>query len=290
MGVKFAAFTGGFFGALVFQYLTDGTIDWKSVGSAFFDATISMLTFSGLDNLQESYVRDGVRATFQNAAKAIQSVPARIGGLGSGFTTYVDSAARWIWNNLSSVAFGGVSQIGYTGGGSIVPAMAVIKGVTTASPVQFRDLGHTGDKVGWPLTTYDLHSGTPGGSEYDTWDVHMVNGMITNGDGAIGYTISQGSNCLTSTDNNGSNVWFAPCDSGDHTQWWYADGDELMSYRGFCINEVPKTGRWLTDCSGLNYLDDPSYKDDQFLMSPESGTYLPDTVANWKANWRTYAG
>ncbi len=289
-GVKIAAFTGGFFGALVFQYLTDGTVDWKSVGSAFFDATISMLTFSGLDKLQESYVRDGVRATFQNAGTAIQAVPARIGGLGSGFTTYVDSAARWIWNNLSSIAFGGVSQIGYTGGGSVVPAMAVIQGVTTASPVEFRDLGNSGDKSGSSVTSYDLHSGTPGGTEYDTWDIHMINGMVTNSDGAIGYTISQGSNCLTSTNNNGSSVWFVPCNSGDQSQWWFADGDELMSSNGFCINEVPNTGRWLTNCSGLNYLDSPSYKDDQFLMSPESGSYLPDTVANLTANWKIYAG
>ena len=52
-GVRVGAFVGGFMGSFAFQYLTDGTVDWKTAGYALLDAAVSMFTFAGLDSLAE---------------------------------------------------------------------------------------------------------------------------------------------------------------------------------------------------------------------------------------------
>lgn len=273
-GVRFASFLGGFVGALAFQYLTDGYLNWKSVGGAFFDATVSMLTFSGLDKLDESYVGKGVRATLQSAGQALKSIGARIGSAGPNMVGSIKNALNYIM-----IHNWGAFPVAFIGGGSIEPVIAEKRGQPIADGVQFRIPSHaSGSDV-----HDDLYSGsykTP----YYNWDVAETPHI--NSDGAIGYLIGQGSKCLTNTSYN---VALTPCNYNDSRQWWYADGDELMSSNGKCLSEDgTHQQRWAVSCDGLTYSANPGNKDDQFLITPPGGTYIPDTVFNWKSHISVY--
>ncbi|MEU9171594.1 hypothetical protein AB0D34_27975 [Streptomyces sp. NPDC048420] len=273
-GVRFASFVGGFVGALAFQYLTDGYLNWKSVGGAFFDATVSMLTFSGLDKLDESYVGKGVRATLQSAGQALKSVGARIGSAGPGMVGSIKNALNYIM-----IHNWGAFPVAYNGGGSIEPVIAEKRGQPIAGGVQFRVPSHaSGSDV-----HDDLYSGSYNRPYYN-WTVAETPHI--NRDGAIGYLIGQGSNCLTNTSYN---VALKPCNYNDSRQWWYADGDELMSSNGKCLSEDgTHQQRWAVSCDGLTYAANPGNKDDQFLITPPGGTYIPDTVFNWKSHISVY--
>ncbi|MBR7827226.1 hypothetical protein KDK95_12990 [Actinospica sp. MGRD01-02] len=286
-GVRFASFAGGFLGSMAFQYLTDGTLNWKSVGYAFLDAAVSMLSFSGLDKLSESYIEKGVTSTFRQAGGAVASVANRIGGLGSGFISYIQNAADWINTNvLVAAGWAGPVPVAYHGGASIVPAAVATK---SATDVEIRAVADN-----WSSDTgidhQDLHSGS-GTSEYYTWTITKLGG--TNSDGAIGYAISQGNQCLTPSGGNYSKVNLAACDwSRNSSQWWYFDGSEIMSTNGECLAEGQDGNRWLSNCDGLNYVVNANSgaNDDQFLVTPSThGTPYHDTVAAETADWKTYA-
>ncbi|WP_405726686.1 RICIN domain-containing protein [Streptomyces sp. NBC_01537] len=272
-GVRFASFTGGFVGALAFQYLTDGYLNWKSVGGAFFDATISMLAFSGLDKLDEKYVGQGVRATFKDLGQVLKTVGKRIGSAGSTMVGSIQNAADYILTHATTWAF----PVAYTGGGSIEPVIAEKRGQPIADGVQFRIPSHA--------SGYDVHNDLYSGSynsPYYNWDVAET--PHTNSDGAVGYLIGQGGNCLTNTSYN---VALTPCNYNDSRQWWFADGDELMSSNGKCLDEdATHQQRWAVSCDGLTYA--ASDKDDQFLITPPGGTYIPNTVSNWKNHLSYY--
>lgn len=274
-GVRFASFAGGFIGALAFQYLTDGYLNWKSVGGAFFDATASMLAFSGLDKLDEAYVGRGVRATFKSIGTAIGAVGKRIGSVGPAMVGSINNAAEYILTHTTAWAF----PTAYTGGGSIEPAIAEKRGQPIADGVQFRIPSHaSGSDV-----HDDLYSGSYNSPFYN-WDVAET--PHYNSDGAIGYLVGQGSKCLTNTTYN---VALTPCNYSDSRQWWFADGDELMASNGKCLAEdATHVQRWAVSCDGLTYAANPENKDDQFLITPPGGTYIPDTVFNWKSHISVY--
>ncbi|MER5791487.1 hypothetical protein ACFV23_13490 [Streptomyces sp. NPDC059627] len=294
-GVRVAAFLGGFVGSFVFQYLTDGTVDWKTAGYALLDAMVSMLTFSGLDSLSEHYIEQGVTSTLGEAGKAVTSVGNRIGGLGSGFITYMQNAADWINSNVLVAAgwWSPVAGIGYTGGGSVRPATAdghgsVVQAAATtksATNVEIRavdDSRHTG------YDHTDLHSGS-GSNEYYTWTITKLG--YTNSDGAIAYAISQGNQCLNAAGSY-SKVELATCDYATNShQVFFMDGDELMAYNGECMDEGADGNRWLADCDGLNYETFAAQgdKDDQFIVTPPiDGTVYPDTITNWQNDLSIY--
>ncbi|MFI6439869.1 hypothetical protein [Streptomyces sp. NPDC050759] len=275
-GVRFASFTGGFVGALAFQYLTDGYINWKSVGAAFFDATISMLTFSGLDKLDEKYVGQGVRATLKDLGNVLKTVGNRIGSAGPAMVGSIQNAADYVITHTTAWAF----PVSYTGGGSVEPVIAEKRGQPIADGLQFRIPSHS--------TGSDVHDNLWSGnwnSPYYTWDVAET--PHTNRDGAVGYLIGQGNSCLGYT--SAGKVVLKSCNYGDSTQWWFMDGDELMSNSGKCVDEVENASeRLLVSCDGLNYRADPNTKDDQFIVTPPGGTFIPDTVGNWKSHLSYY--
>jgi hypothetical protein len=41
-------------------------------------------------------------------------------------------------------------------------------------------------------------------------------------------------------------------------------------------------------CDGLNVRANPQNWDDQFIVTPPGGTYIPDTVSNWKSHLSYY--
>ncbi|WP_159038100.1 RICIN domain-containing protein [Streptomyces sp. WM6386] len=274
-GVRFASFVGGFVGALAFQYLTDGYINWTSVGGAFFDATVSMLTFSGLDKLDESYVGRGVRATLKSAGQAIKAVGARIGGAGPNMVGSVQNALNYVMGHNF-----GAFPIAYTGGGSVEPVIAEKRGQPIANGLQFRIPSHAS---GSPVHD-DLYSGS-WNSPYYNWDVAET--PHYNKDGAVGYLIGQGSKCLGYT-SSGYAV-LKTCNYNDSTQWWFVDGDELMANNGKCMGEVENSqSRQMGSCDGLTYQANPENFDDQFIVTPPGGTYIPNTVFNWKSHLSYY--
>ena len=275
-GVRFGSFAGGFVGALAFQYLTYGFIDWGSVGSAFFDATVSMLAFSGLDKLEEKYVGEGVRATFKSAGQALKAVGNRIGGAGSSMVGSIQYALEYVFMHATSWAF----PVGYTGGGSFEPVIAESQGNPIADGLQMRI---PSSASGWRDVHDDVYSGTYNRPYYN-WD--FAETPHTNGDGAVGYLIGQRNNCLT---NNNGTVVLSRCNYNDSRQWWFVDGDELMSSSGQCLDE-DGTGqqRFAVSCDGLTYAANPNNRDDQFLVTPPGGTFIPDTVTNWKNHLSAY--
>ncbi|WP_200709454.1 MULTISPECIES: hypothetical protein [unclassified Streptomyces] len=275
-GVRFASFAGGFAGALAFQYLTEGVINWSSVGAAFFDATISMLAFSGLDKLEEAYVGKGVKAAFTASGKAIASVAKRIGSAGAGMSSSITSALGNIVTHTSTWAFPFPAAAAV----AVVPAIAESSGNAVADGVQLRVPSAS---AGSTDTINDLFSGSAGKRFYN-WDIEETSN--TNSDGAIGYLIGQGSNCLK--DNSGT-VSLSACNVHDDTQIWYVDGDELMSVHGQCLDELGSSSSRITiSCDGLTYVTNPNKQDDQFLITPPGGTYIPDTVAQWKSHVSSY--
>ncbi|MFF1305546.1 hypothetical protein [Streptomyces sp. NPDC058307] len=275
-GVRIASFTGGFVGALAFQYLTDGFLNWKSVGGAFFDATVSMIAFSGLDKLDEKYVGQGVRATFKELGNVLKTVGNRIGSAGPAMVGSIQNAADYILTHATTWAF----PAAYTGGGSVEPVIAEKRGQPIADGLQFRIPSHaTGSDV-----HDDLWSGS-WNSPYYNWDVSEL--PRYNGDRAVGYLIGQGNNCLGYTSQG--YVVLKGCNANDSTQWWFVDGDELMANNGKCMDEVENASeRLLVSCDGLNYQANPNNKDDQFIVTPPGGTYIPDTVGNWKRHLSYY--
>jgi hypothetical protein len=276
-GVRFGAFTGGFVGAIVFQYLSYGTVNWASVGSAFFDAIVSMLTFSGLDKLQESYVEKGVKDTFINLGTYIRSIATRVGGLGSGFIEYMQSFANFMDNRTL-----GMFPSSY-GGGAGFEAASVARpaGACCGSGaiLQFR-ADYAADY------TYPVHDDLWSGS----WNTPYYNWRVTrtgtsNGDGAIGYALSQNNNCLTDT---GYFVTLTPC-SANPDQTWYMDGDELMSYAGNCLDEWAYAHYRVTNsCTALSAQDNVAADDDEFVPTPLGTDFIPDTVSNWQRHLSTY--
>jgi hypothetical protein len=232
--------------------------------------------------VEEKYVGQGVKASFQGVGQAIKSTATRIGGLGSGFVTHVQDAANYMWTIIRThPAFAGVAS---TGKGSIEPAAATTH-PQIATNVQFRDISNGSDFASPGLNEYDMHTGS-GSNEYFNFTIQQLGG--TNSDGAIAYAISQGNQCLTMS---GDQALLATCNPfSNSAQWWYADGTELMSGDGRCITEDPGLGRrYLVPCDGLNYFDNVTHKDDQFLISSTGGTLIPDTIAHWQADWKEYA-
>ncbi|WP_158013125.1 hypothetical protein [Streptomyces sp. Root369] len=185
-GVRIASFTGGFVGALAFQYLTDGYLNWKSVGAAFFDATASMLTFSGLDKLDEKYVGQGVKATFKSIPQVLKTVGNRIGSAGSAMVSSISAATNFM---ITHPSVWGVFPSAYTGGGSIEPVIAEKRGQPIADGLQFRAASHIS---GSPVHD-NLWSGAHTNPYYN-WDVAET--PHYNKDGAVGYLIGQGNSCL----------------------------------------------------------------------------------------------
>jgi hypothetical protein len=139
---------------------------------------------------------------------------------------------------------------------------------------------------GWTTVSQDLHSGPDSSHQYPNWDIQES--RFTNHEGAVGYVIGQGSNCLTWEKDYGQ-VGFQPCDLNAYNQIWYVDGDELMASDNECMNEDWNgSKRWLSGCDGLNGVADPNRNDDQFVLTPPGGSVIPDTVANWKSHVSTY--
>ncbi|MFJ9149237.1 hypothetical protein ACIRP7_14435 [Streptomyces sp. NPDC102270] len=274
-GVRIASFTGGFVGALAFQYLTDGYLNWKSVGGAFFDATVSMLAFSGLDKLDEKYVGQGVRATFKELGNLLKTVGNRIGSAGPAMVGSIQNAADYILTHATTWAF----PAAYTGGGSVEPVIAEKRGDPIADGLQFR-IPHNASGA-------DVHDDLFSGNwnhPYYNWDVAET--PHTNKDGAVGYLIGQGNQCLGYT---GGYAVLKTCNYNDHTQWWFVDGDELMADTGQCMGEVENAqSRMMGSCDGLNVRANPENFDDQFIVTPPGGTYIPDTVSNWKSHLSYY--
>jgi hypothetical protein len=275
-GVRIASFTGGFAGALAFQYLTDGYLNWKSVGGAFFDATVSMLAFSGLDKLDEKYVGQGVRATFKQLGNVLKTVGNRIGSAGPAMVGSIQNAADYILTHATAWAF----PAAYTGGGSVEPVIAEKRGQPIADGLQFR-IPHNASGA-------DVHDDLFSGNwnhPYYNWDVAET--PHTNKDGAVGYVIGQGNQCLGYT-SSGYAV-LKTCNYNDHTQWWFVDGDELMADTGKCMAEVENAqSRQMVSCDGLNVRANPQVRDDQFIVTPPGGTFIPDTVGNWKSHLSYY--
>jgi hypothetical protein len=90
------------------------------------------------------------------------------------------------------------------------------------------------------------------------------------------------------TDESGV-VQLTACNYNDSRQWWFVDGDELMGSSGQCLDEIGNGDtRATTSCDGITYQTNVNSKDDQFLVTPAGGTYVPDTVANWKNNVSVY--
>lgn len=273
-GVRIASFTGGFVGALAFQYLTDGYLNWKSVGGAFFDATVSMLAFSGLDKLDEKYVGQGVRATFKELGNLLKTVGNRIGSAGPAMVRSIQNAVNYVMGHNF-----GAFPIAYTGGGSVEPVIAEKRGQPIADGLQFR-IPHNAS--GSPVPD-NLWSGVHTHPYYN-WDVAET--PHTNKDGAVGYLIGQGNSCLGYT---GGYAVLKTCNYNDHTQWWFVDGDELMADSGKCMGEVENAqSRQMGSCDGLNVRANPQNFDDQFIVTPPGGTYIPDTVFNWKSHISYY--
>ncbi|TDT97443.1 hypothetical protein EDD99_5578 [Streptomyces sp. 846.5] len=187
----------------------------------------------------------------------------------------IQNAADYILTHATTWAF----PAAYTGGGSIVPVIAEKQGQPIADGVQFRIPAHA--------SGYDVHDDLYSGSyntPYYNWDVAET--RHTNSDGAVGYLIGQGGSCLTNTTYN---VALTACNYNDSRQWWFADGDELMSSNGKCLDEdATHQQRWAVSCDGLTYTANPNNKDDQFLITPPGGTYIPDTVFNWKSHISVY--
>lgn len=283
-GVRFAAFTGAFFGSFVFQYLTDGAVDWKSAGFAFMDAFTTMITYSAVSHVEEQYIGQGVRAFYRGIGQKISAAFNKMSM--SWATNYVQSASDWIYNNVLAATTPGTFPGAYHGGGSIEPVLDSSGGQLVADHVQLRDEGTNTDVYGWNDTTYDLHS-TNGGIYYD-FDIQAVPNHFSS-DGADAYLIAQGNFCLSHDDSTYSAVYGTPCDINDYHQWWFADGKELMANNGKCLNQT-SGGMWLTDCDGETYLTNPNTKDDQFLVSSPTGNAIPDTISRWHDQWRYYAG
>jgi hypothetical protein len=62
-----------------------------------------------------------------------------------------------------------------------------------------------------------------------------------------------------------------------------------MGSNGKCLAEdATHQQRWAVSCDGLTYAANPNNKDDQFLITPPGGTYIPDTVAKWKSHISVY--
>lgn len=285
-GVRVGAFVGGFMGSFAFQYLTDGTVDWKTAGYALLDAAVSMFTFAGLDSLAEKYVEQGVTSALGEAGSAVTSVANRVGGLGSGFVTYVQNAADWINTNvLQAAGWAGPLPVAYHGGATFESASTATK---SATPIRIRAVEDSYESVSGGESGEDLHSGS-GTSEYFDWTITKVG--YTNSDGAIGYAISQGNQCLNAAGSY-AKVVLATCDYATNSQQvFFMDGDELMAYNGECVAEGQDGNRWLSNCDGLNYVTDANggANDDQWAITGNGkGTAYPDTIANWQNDLSLY--
>lgn len=284
-GTKLGYFMGGFFGSLSYQYLTTGAVDWKAAGYAFLDAIGETLLFSGAEALTESYAEHGVAETWNGIWQAIQSTANRFSGLGSTYSGYMGDMASWIWNNVISMQPGFVA---YHGGASVEPVISPNGDPNVAYGLQFRDMGNYDDQYGWDDDDNDMYSGSSSNGDYN-WDVELTGSL--NGDGAYGYEIAPtgGNWCLEDDGGQvGDQVYYANCAQYNHNQYWYYDGDEWESSAGNCLNETP-SGFYMATCDGITYQDDLSYKDDQFIPSPENGSSLQTSYQEWENNWQIYA-
>ncbi|WP_406223982.1 hypothetical protein [Streptomyces canus] len=176
---------------------------------------------------------------------------------------------------------GGGFPAAYTGGGSVEPVIAEKRGQPIADGLQFRVPSHaSGSPVHGNLWS-GVHS-----NPYYNWDVAET--PHYNKDGAVGYLIGQGNSCL-GYNASPHRVVLKTCNYNDHTQWWFVDGDELMADNGQCMLEVENAqSRMMDNCDGLNYQANPQNKDDQFIATPPGGTYIPNTIFNWKSHLSYY--
>ena len=212
-------------------------------------------------------------------------VGVKIGGLGYQAVQYVQNASDYIYNNFIQY-MSSFSGVDYQGGRSIKPVLDSSGGAPVANSVQIRDIGNAPDVYGSNDNTYDLHSSN--GNPYYNWDVEaLIN--VSNDDGAQGYLIAQGNYCLTHDDTTYSSVYGTPCNVNDYHQWWFVDGTELMATNGKCINQT-NSAMWLSDCDGLNYYDNPSAHDDQFMITVPIGSAIPANIDMWQNDWKVYMG
>jgi len=294
-GIKLGSFLGGFFGSLMFQWMSTGTVNWTAAGYALLDAFVDMLAFTGLENLGNAYlgVEGGVAAVFNNVGLSIQGAMANFAGLGGSAITYVQEAASYIWNSILTTNpnyFWGTVGAAYHGGGSFEPVLSSGSGERIATGLQLRDIGYDGDNSGWNDDVWDLHSGTPNvGPYYDDWDIEQIPGAPADAnDNDIAYEIAQGNNCLESAGYNGASVYLGACNTSNQQEYWYIDGAEISSSSGLCINEVPSYGRFLTTCDATNYQDNPPTKDDEFMATTDGGDPIPDSYSDWANDLSTY--
>jgi hypothetical protein len=138
--------------------------------------------------------------------------------------------------------------------------------------------------VNYPSDVHDdLWSGSFN-TPYYNWAVSRI--PATNRDGAQGYLISQGGQCLSHT---GYYVNLLPCNYHDSSQWWFMDGDQLMSSAGNCLDEWAYANfRVVNTCTVLTAPVNVSADDDDFIPTDGAGAYIPDNLGDWATNWRSY--
>jgi hypothetical protein len=272
-GFRLSAFIGGFVGSMVNQYLRGGGFNAQTAKGAYVAALANMLIAYGVSGIQKEYLLQGVKATMLNIGQALRPVVARVSGIGN----IVSAVEQEMTAIAGTSIFAGVDA---TARARFEPAVVPPRNEAFTAGVQFR----APYAVNYPSDVHDdLWSGSFN-TPYYNWTVSRL--PATNQDGAQGYLIRQGGQCLSDT---GYYVKLLPCSYHDSSQWWFMDGDQLMSSAGNCLDEWAYANfRVVNTCTVLTAPVNVSADDDDFIPTDGAGAYIPDSVGDWATNWRSY--
>ena len=275
-GVRFAGFIGGFVGSLFNQYLRGTPFSATSARDAFVAAFVSMLAATGLSAATQRLIKDGVRGTLNGVGSAIQGVLSRISGLGA-----VTSDADSVMTNIAGQSiFAGVASTGHA---TIEPVLDVHEGDLVGGPVEIRAAA---DVANLGPTSNDIHMGSA--SNETDYEFTIADTTYTDSAGDHGYIIAKSgtNNCFTYAGSGA--VSTATCNGSDSKQVWYVVGDELVNAaKGWCLAQsggAEKAAPCVGEDSSADYNNDYEY----YAITKDVGTYMPDTLADWKSNYTIY--